>query len=117
MDTLLKDMDHAAGEDGRPVTITGTQAVIQRLLIRLGVRRGAFAPDPELGSELHKLPLALGGEARDRLALHFAQAALLPENARVEQARCRPVKGQSDALAVSVTVRVGDQYFPLEVSI
>ena len=117
MDTLLKDMDHAAGEDGRPVTITGTQAVIQRLLIRLGVRRGAFAPDPELGSELHKLPLALGGEARDRLALHYAQAALLPERARVEQARCRPVKGRPDALAVSVAVRVGDQYFPLEVSI
>ena len=117
MDTLLKNNDHAADEYGRPVTITGTRALVQRLLIRLSVRRGSFAPNPNLGSELHKLPLALAGEKRDRLALHYAQEALLPEGARVEQATCRPVKGKPDALAVALTITLGGRTFPLEVAV
>jgi len=117
MDTLLKNNDHAPGEDGLPVTITGGRALVQRLLIRLGVRKGSFAPDPHMGSELHKLPLALSGTQRDRLALHYAQEALLPEKVQVESALCRPVAGVPDALSVLLSVRLGGNCFPLEVSV
>ena len=117
MDTLLKNMDHALDEYGHPVTITGTRALIQRLLIRLSVHKGSFAQSPQLGSELHKLPLALAGEKRDRLALHYAQEALLPEGARVEQAICRPIRGHPDALAVALTITLGERTFPLEVAV
>jgi len=117
MDTLLKNMDHAVDESGHPVTITGTRALIQRLLIRLSVRRGSFAPSPDLGSELYKLPAALGGEERDRLALHYAQEALLPEGALVERARCSPVKGRPDSLAIALTIKLCGQTLPLEVAI
>jgi len=117
MDTLLENMDHAKGPDGYPVTITGRRARVQRLLIRLSARRGSFAPDPELGSLLHKLPGALAGPQRDQLALHYAQQALLPEGARVDKAKTRTLGGSPEALAVSLKVSLGDESFPLEVSV
>lgn len=117
MDTLLKNKDHAPGEDGLPMTVTGGSALMQRLLIRLGVRKGSFAPDQHLGSELHKLPIALGGKERDSLALHYAQEALLPEKVRVEHARCRVVPGAPDTLTVLLGINLGGKCFPLEVSV
>ena len=117
MDTLLENMDHARGPDGHPVTITGLRALIQRLLIRLSVRVGSFAPDPNLGSRLHELPLALAGSERDRLALHYAQQALLPEGAKVRCAQTRQVRGKPEALAVSLDVCLGDENVTLEVAV
>ena len=117
MDTLLENMDHATGSDGRPVTITGLRALAQRLLIRLSVRAGSFAPDPTLGSWLHKLPPALAGPERDRLALHYAQQALLPEGVRVGRAQTRAVRGRPEALAISLQVSLGEESFPLEVRV
>ena len=117
MDTLLENMDHATGPDGRPVTINGVRAAAQRLLIRLSVRLGSFTPDPSLGSRLHKLPTALTGSERDRLALHYAQQALIPEGAKVLAAQTRPVRGNPEALAVSLQISLGDESFPLEVNV
>ena len=117
MDTLLEHKDHAQGPDGHPVTITGVRAAAQRLLIRLSVRAGSFAPDPRLGSRLHKLPMAAAGAERDRLALHYAQEALLPEGARVLGAAVKQVRGDPEALAVSLEVSLGGENFPLEVAV
>jgi len=117
MDTLLENMDHATGPDGHPVTVTGLRATAQRLLIRLSVRAGSFVPDPALGSQLHKLSHALTGPECDRLALHYAQQALLPEGAKVHSARTRPVRGKPEALAISLQVSLGDESFPLEVAV
>ena len=117
MDTLLENMDHATGPDGRSVTITGMRAAAQRLMIRLSVRQGVFAPDPSLGSRLHKLPVAAPGPERDSLALHYAQQALLPEGARVLSALTRPVKGKPDALGISLQVSLGGESFPVEVAV
>lgn len=113
MDALLYNRDHALDARGFPAAVTGRDALIQRLLIRLGVRRGSFLPDPALGSRLHKLSAA--GEEGDRLALHYAQQALLPEpEARVTAARCRLIP--PDALAVTVSVEIGGQTCHLEVT-
>ena len=115
MDTLLKNGDHAAGPDGQPVTIAGGQALLQRVINRLRVRGGSFPPCPDLGSELYRLPLTLDGQTRDRLALHYAQQALLPEGVRVEEAVCRAIPDQPDSLAVDLVLRFGETAFPLEV--
>lgn len=112
MDTLLSHRDHALDKRGFPAAITGRQALIQRLLIRLSVRRGSFLPNPELGSRLHTLSAA--GPLADRLALHCAQQALLPEKGvRVTAASCRLLS--PDALAVTVTVEAGETTCQLEV--
>ncbi len=113
MDTLLENGTHALDERGLPITITGLRALIQRLLIRLSVRKGSFLPDPSLGSELYRLPCS-AGEQNNRLALHYAQQALLQEpGAKVEQAVCRLM--EEGSLAVSVTVKIDDHSYPLEV--
>ena len=117
MDTLLENMDHARGPDGHPVTITGLGAAAQRLLIRLSVRLGSFAPDPSLGSRLHKLSGATAGPERDRLALHYAQQALLPEGVRVCGAKTMPLRGEPETLAVSLQISLGDETFPVEVRV
>lgn len=115
MDTLLENMDHAAGPDGAPVTVTGLGALLQRLLIRLSVREGAFPPDRALGSRLYKLPAA-PGEDRDRLAFHYARQALLPEEGvAVTAARCRD--DGPDCLRVAVDIRVSGKDYPLEVCV
>ncbi|HHY52636.1 MAG TPA: histidine kinase [Clostridiales bacterium] len=113
MDTLLENGTYALDERGLPIPITGLRALIQRLLIRLSVRKGSFLPDPNLGSELHRLPCA-AGEQTNRLALHYAQQALLPEpQAKVEQAFCY-LTGEG-GLAVRITVNIDRQRYPLEV--
>lgn len=113
MDILLENGTYALDERGLPITVTGLRACIQRLLIRLSVRKGCFLPDPTLGSELYRLPVS-GGEQTNRLALHYAQQALLPEpRAKVKQAICHPV-GEGD-LAVNVIIEIDNQSYPLEV--
>ncbi len=113
MDTLLINGSHALDEAGRPVTVTGTRALAQRLLVRLRVRKGSFAPDPALGSELWRLPGAAPAE-RDSLARHWAQEALLAEGARVTGAACRL---EGDTLAVALTVDINGEETALEVAI
>ncbi len=113
MDTLLINGSHALDKAGRPVTVTGRPALAQRLLVRLRVRKGSFAPDPGLGSELWRLPGTSPGE-RDSLALHWAQEALLPEGARVRDAKCRQ---EEDTLAVTLAVEADGETIPLEVAV
>ncbi len=55
MDTLLQNGDYAKDERGYPVTVSGAQELAQRVLIRLTTKKGGFAPDPALGSALHRI--------------------------------------------------------------
>lgn len=75
MDTLIKDGDHVVGGDGYPVQISGAEEIIQQALIRLQVRRGSFAEDKQLGSELYKLSGA-PQQHLQRLATAYVQQAL-----------------------------------------
>lgn len=49
-------------------------------MLRLTVKKGSFAYDPQLGSEIYKLakPLRVTPQNERRLALSYAQEALLP---------------------------------------
>lgn len=80
MDTLLVNGDFQTDSFGHPVTVSGNQELLQRALIRLSVKRGAFAPDPSLGSRFDRLS-APYGKKLDEEALLYAREALmeLPE--------------------------------------
>lgn len=118
MDTLLVGGDHYRDSRGLPVAVTGDEELIQRALIRLGVRRGAFPADPGLGSELHKLRESPGapGLSLDRIARSYVQEALAPmtELAVQDVAVTRP---EADCLLVAVTVSVRGTRYPLEVKV
>lgn len=57
MDNLIVNGDMALDGNGDVQLVTGIQEVIQRAMIRLTVKQGAFAYDQTLGSRLHYLDI------------------------------------------------------------
>ena len=55
MDTALKDGDFYLGTTGKPIAISGIKELLQRVLIRLTVRKGSFIYNKNLGSNLYTL--------------------------------------------------------------
>ena len=75
MDLLLRDGDFGLDERGMPVQLDGVDELLQRVLIRLTVRKGAFALDPMLGSRFYALRRA-DLRSMEREAMAMAQEAL-----------------------------------------
>lgn len=100
--------------DGRgfPTAVDGAMALVQRALIRLSVRRGSFAADPELGSALHTLGL-VPPEQRDAMALSLARQALAPiQEVSAETAAC---VRDGEALRLTFGLRVSGEKRTVEV--
>jgi len=104
MDTLLVKGDHYTDARGLPVALDGESELIQRILIRLQIRKGAFVLDPELGSELYKLRHS-GSEQNNRLAMGYVQEALadIPQ-VSVESVACTPLGDGVLQVAVGVSL-------------
>ncbi|MFV0402139.1 MAG: hypothetical protein ACK5LX_16165 [Oscillospiraceae bacterium] len=114
MDTLLKDGTHAVDDRGIPVSVEGTDELIQRCMIRLGVRKGSFSCDSELGSELYRLG-AIEGTAADREAFSYVQEALKPlGGVEVLSASCRLTA--SDTLAVTTELAIDGKRMQVEIA-
>ena len=73
MTNKLLDGDFVIGPRGVLETVEGSEELLQRARIRLQARRGRFALDPVLGSDLYQVDLSQaapdGLEARIREAL------------------------------------------------
>lgn len=114
IDTLLSRGDHAVDSRGIPVALTGQRELIQRALLRLTLKKGSFANDPSLGSELYKLCEIHGGDL-SRMAQSYAQEALIsmPEVtvSGVE------LKQQNNMLRLYVNLSVSENKYQLEVDI
>lgn len=57
MDFLLLDGDMAADYNGDMQSVKGLKEILQRAMIRLTVKKGSFAYQSDLGSELYHLDL------------------------------------------------------------
>ncbi len=91
MDTLLANGDFYTDDRGLPVAVEGVQELIQRALFRLTTRKGAFALDTGLGSDLHKLS-GQPSEQLTALAQAAVEQALLPVTGiTAEQVSCTPL--------------------------
>lgn len=78
MERKLKNGDYIPSEKGGLTVVTGTDALLQRVLFRLTARRGAFPFLPQLGSKLYLLPREKPS-ARQALAMQYAVQALEEE--------------------------------------
>ncbi len=58
MDNLIENGDMVMGRNGDPEMVSGLKELIQRVMIRLSVKRGSFPYDQELGSCLAQLDLS-----------------------------------------------------------
>lgn len=112
MDTLLQNGDMGCGANGLPRTVTGAEELIQRAIIRLTVRRGSFALDPALGSELYKLG-ACANASLAATAENFVRQALLPlATITVNEVRCVRTH---DRLRLQIELNIGGEPKYLEV--
>lgn len=78
MELKIKDRDYVADGAGGLVRVRGWDELLERVLFKLSVRRGSFAPAPELGSKLHLL-WREKGESRATAAKQYATEALADE--------------------------------------
>ena len=112
METVLQNGDYLRDEAGAPRCVQGTQELLNRVLFKLGVRRGSFPFYPELGSELYKL----GREkpsARALAARRYAAEALAGEDVSVEEAFV--TRGEDGTLVVTLTLSRGGESFRVNV--
>ena len=115
LDTLLYAGDHAPDGRGLPAPVHGARELLQRALIRLCVKKGSFALDPGLGSELYRLP-HVSGAALERAALSFVQEALVP----LPQLSVRAVQcafTDSSLLSIAVEVVLQERAYTLELEV
>ena len=74
----LQNGDYVPEPGGDLLCVSGTEALVQRALMRLAARRGGFLPLPDYGSRLHTLG-RLKPSQREAAAWQFALEALAPE--------------------------------------
>lgn len=55
MDTAVSSGDFVCDSRKHPIELSGYEEILQRVLIRLGVKKGSFVYDKNLGSRLYTL--------------------------------------------------------------
>ncbi|MFR1179007.1 MAG: histidine kinase [Acutalibacteraceae bacterium] len=75
MDTAISNGDFICDSKGIPVELTGYDELLQRVLIRLTVKKGSFIYDTSLGSRLYTLK-STDGNLKER-ALSLVGEALV----------------------------------------
>lgn len=106
----LEQGDYAL-KGSAPVPLRGQDAAFADALFRLQCRRGSFPFLPELGSRLWRIGLERRSD-RDALARQFCAEAL---SGCAVQARDVSVREQGRALAVELTLTLGDAAMNVEV--
>ena len=94
MELLLKNGDYVPDGKGGFLRAEGTQALLQRVLWKLTVRRGSFPFLPDLGSQLYAL-LREKPSAWEGLARQYVVQALSGESGlTVRDVKLNPKEGQ-----------------------
>ena len=115
MDTKLNNGGFVLNRRGLPYAITGAEELAQRAYIRLTVRRGSFPLDPQLGSDLHKLPRG-DAQSLSQLAADYVRQALAPLPAvTVKEFSCR-YDSTTDAIVANITLGAAGQLYEMEVT-
>ena len=117
MELKLQNGRYALSAAGVPESVRGAEELLQRALMRLTARRGAFWPDPDYGSRLYTLPRLMPSQ-RAAAAKLFATEALSGEPAvRVADTALFPDGDGGPSLSVAVTLEAGGQTAKLMIEV
>ena len=90
-------------------TVSGEDETVQRVLMKLTARRGAFAPLPEFGSELYTLP-RLKRSQRETAARQMVHDALADEaDVTVTEVSYAEKDGDTGVVTVALSIGGGAQ--------
>ena len=114
MVSKLRDGDYCLEGGGSFAQAEGVDALLERILFKLQVRRGSFPLMPDLGSRLYLLPRAKPS-ARPALGASYAAEALAGEEVTVarteweEESRRLTVFLQWQGEELTTSVYVGEE--------
>lgn len=106
MDNLLANGDMVLNHCGDVQSVDGLKEIIQRVLIRLTVRKGNFPYDPDLGSGLYQLDLHT---TDDFTLLSVVREALAPIGEVVVTGIEKTVDQAQQILFLAVYLKVKEQ--------
>lgn len=107
MELKLEDRDYVPDERGGLETVSGTAALLQRVLLKLSARRGSFPFLPKLGSRLYLLGREPKRE-REQVAESYVREALSDEEA-VQVTGVTLTELDQERLAIRVSLSAGGQ--------
>jgi len=110
----LVDGDYVPDERGGFEEVTGTEAVMQRVLLKLKARRGGFPPLPGFGSRLYLLTREKPS-GWQRAAEQYVNEALADESA--VEIKSVSVKEEDGYLSVTVEMALGEKMATVSVSV
>jgi len=94
-------------------SVSGTEELSQRIMMRLKARRGGFALLPDYGSRLYTLAGARPAE-RESLARQYIAEALSGENVLLEALQ---IHDKGDTLTLELTLRCSGQSLNIKTEI
>ena len=101
---------------GFPVELEGAEEQAQRIWLRLAVPKGAFRLDPELGSDLYRMPRG-SREQMEEFARKAIQEALAPvSGVRLRQVSCS-YNQEEDRARVECSLALGGRALELALEV
>ena len=100
---------YVKNKSGGFATVSGKDETVQRVLMKLTARRGAFSPLPEFGSELYTLP-RLKRSQRETAARHMVHDALSDEtDVTVTDVSYTEKDGDTGVVTVALSIGSGKE--------
>lgn len=115
MDTAISNGDFVCDSRKNPVEISGYEELLQRVLIRLGVKKGSFVYDKDLGSRLYTLKstdINLGEKA-----LSLVREALTDINEVIVENVYTKLSNDKENLELSIVLSIGNKEEEVVISV
>ena len=114
MENLLRDGDYVPDGFGGFVRLQGQEALLQRALFKMNVRRGSFPFLPQMGSRFHDLGKEKP-ETRNLAARQYAAEALSGMGLRVREASVTPISDDHARVDVRMELAGGSALVEVQV--
>lgn len=107
MDTAVSNGDFVCDSRKNPIEVNGYEELLQRILIRLGVKKGSFIYDKDLGSRLYTLKST--DMNLNEKALSLVREALIDINEVIVEDVYTRLSNDGEDLELSIVLSIGNK--------